>query len=195
MSVSGWQIRAVGVTNLTPFPIHFPDNPAAFQWVLPNTVNAVVPVPPGDVIRVNSVDILPGVNAPAGSTARAQLSVFEDPLPPSPGAPAPASAVGVFKSVFFRQVNAGGSNIVPAIGGQTIHVYSLLLSVDTPVAGAFALVSDDSISQILAQIEANTAHSVPFDTKGAGLSAGAALRFSVLAANAAVGCAAIYQQQ
>src|SRR6266849_4206576 len=60
LNVLGWKIRSVGVTNLTPFFIHFPNNPGAFQWILPGTLGAVIPIAGGQPVRVNSIDIPAG---------------------------------------------------------------------------------------------------------------------------------------
>ena len=142
LALDGASIRAVAVTNLTPFPIHFPDNPAPFAWVLPNTYGAVIPVAPQGSVRINTRDAIPGITVPSGSALLAQLTVFEQPLPYSPGVPygqapaltpnqAPVALIQVILPV------AAAFTVVIGLAGQNIYLFTVDITLDALVANSW----------------------------------------------------------
>lgn len=169
---------AVGVDNPTGFYVHLKD--AGFGgWVKPFTTGAIVPVATRDrSLLISSTETPSGAASTVAAAGQAATCLaFEDPQPYSPGIP----SLGTPQSLFFRQVGAGGSNVVAGVPGQTIQIYGILFSIDTISATGFALVSDGAVSQIVAQVTCaalGTSEYTP--TIPIPLGVGVALRCSVL---------------
>jgi len=137
--VSTFPIRSIGVFNLTPFFIHFPSLPAAFQWVAPNTKDVILNVPAGqNSIPLNSVDVPTGQLVQAGSQLTAAITIFEDMLPPSPGSPfgTGPNIVPNKVPIVIAQVIASGAtfSLVAGVPGQSIYLFGCVINNDT--AGA-----------------------------------------------------------
>lgn len=141
ISPIGWRARSIGVFNPTPFYIHFPDAPAAFAWVQPNTQNAVIPIPVGtDSVRVNSIDLPAGFPTPITSSQTASLTAFEAVLPPSTGAPIstspsliPTQAKTIDQAL---GISASAVLIAPA-AGQSIYLFEFEGMLDAAVAAGW----------------------------------------------------------
>lgn len=169
---------SVGVDNPTNFYFHLRSGGFG-AWVKPYTLGAVVPVNLAADLTVSSLDTPGGTAALTGSSQIATCLAYQDAQAYSSGYP----SGGTPQSVFARQVGAGGQTIVAGQPGQTIQVWGILFSVDTGGAGGFALVSDDTVTQIVAQVQANTVESEPFTPASPiPLGVGKGLRVSILTA-------------
>jgi hypothetical protein len=150
LAAINWEPRSVAVFNPTPFYVHFPDLPAAFAWVQPNTQNAVVPVPPGtDRINVNSIDVPAGFPAVPSSTLSASLTLLEMPMPPSTGAPISAAPSSLpTQSVIIDVALAinGTAVLIAAVAGKTIYLFEYIGVLDAVVAAGWYRLRDAGAS-------------------------------------------------
>lgn len=177
------RVTAIGGDNATEFNLFFPFMPPGSQWVFPFTYGFmyVVDTPSYQPVKIDASQTPPGAQPPVATTKIANLVAYDsDNQTFNPGIISTSSG-SVPASTFFRQIGAGGNTVVAGIANQTIKVYSILFSVDTAAAGGFAIVSDDTVTQVVAQIQANTISSVPYTpTIPIPLGIGKGLRVSIL---------------
>jgi hypothetical protein len=176
------RITAIGGDNGTEFYINFPQMPPGSQWVFPFTYGFmyVLDGPSYTAVKADASKVAPGGQTPILTTKVAHLAAYESDQQYNPGVVSTAVG-GIPLSTFYRQVGAGGNNVVPGVPNQIIKVYAVLFSVDIAAAGAFAIVSDDAVGQIVAQINANFVHDQSYEpTIPISLGIGKGLRVSML---------------
>jgi hypothetical protein len=192
IAVLGWTIRTIVVTNLTPFFLHFPDNPVGFQWVLPGILGAAIPVVT-DPVRVNSIDVPSGAAVPASSTQIAGLTALEDPLPYSPGTPyvSAPNLVPNKPAQGFQLVAGANQVLITGITNQTIYIFDISLGNDTVVAAGSTLFRDSTHN--ICFMSTTTLNPAAFDGKGCPLTVSDSL-FVTVPAGTAVRGAVSYSQ-